>query len=961
MSGISSSVGAFSGIDRESIIRQLLAIEGRPKDTAQRQIVTYKSLQTALLDINSRLSALKSASTKFNLSRVFEASAASSSNEDVLTASAGAGATAGSYTFTVDRLVSTQQILSRGFADSTQTSVGASSFSFEPAAGRLDSQTRLATLNGGAGVPRGSIQIRDSSGTTTTVDLSRAETVTEVVKAVNDALGTRGNLSIDGDRLVLTDSAGGAGTIAVTDAAGSSGTAAGLGLTAAASGPGDGEAIFGAQINKLGTGATLRSLNDGLGVSVSQTAGTSATPDFVIKTRDGSSLQIDIGDIYSSEGARTATAVSTLGGVIERINSQGGGKVTASIDPSGTGLRLTDNTSGATTFEVTEYATGSSTGTTARDLGLLGSADGGAGTITGKRLITKINSALISTLRGGAGLPSGAFSVTARDGSQLDFSVGTTGSVSDLIADVSSGSGGKLSLELGSDGRGFVLRDLTGGSGALTVGGVGALALGLQADSVAASSVKGTSAQRKYVGTTTLLSSLNGGRGVGAGKIKLIDSYGAQREISISSSATTVGDVINTINSSQGSSNVRARINDNGDGILLEEVAKPSGPGARKISVIDVSGSVGRSLGLAKESSATGAGLNRIDGSFERTVTFASTDTLQQVADKINAAGVDAVAAVIADGSSAAPFRLSLTARGSGEQGRFTLDDGGLDLGLSTLTEGTNARVFFGSSDPARAVLLTSSTNSFANLVSGVSINVKSANAAPVTVAVTTDADGISKSVADFVKAFNDVVGRIDTQSKYDQSTDKRGVLLGESSTQSLRSSLVSTILSQAQGASGRFTSLVQVGLGFDREGKLTVDDAKLRAAVAEDPRGVRDLFAARAQSASSSTAEVLDAQGNAIPGVTVSRSTSGSFTQLGVAEKLAQTIDKYIAPIDGVLIRRNQLLDTQVTFQNTRITQIDTRLASKRTNLEAKFTAMEKAIAALQTQSSSISGIKAI
>jgi flagellar hook-associated protein 2 len=956
MSGISSSVGLFSGIDTSSIINQLLQLEGRPKTQSQQRVVQFQTLQTAILDINTRLGALKSAATKFNLQRVFESARATSSNEAVVRATASPGAAAGSYSFVVDRLVTTQQLLSRGFADSTASGLGATSISVEPAAGRLDSDTKLASLNAGAGITRGSVRVTDSTGTATVVDLSRAASVNDVVRAFSSALGSRGSLTVDGDRLVLTDSAGGIGTLAVSDAPGSTGVAASLGLNVAATGPGSGEAIFGSRINTLGSGTTLRTLNDGLGVFISTTAGTAATPDFVITTRDGSAVQIDIGEQFNSEGARTATAVSTLGGVVERINSQSGGKVTASIDPAtGTRLKLVDNTTGATAFSVAEFTSGSVTGTTAADLGIKATATGGSGTITGDRLVAKLNSTLTKTVRGGLGLPSGQFNVVARDGTTLDFSVTANGSISDILSEVGTLSGGKLSLELSSSGRGFILRDRTGGTGPLTVDGVGALALGLQADEASTSTVVGNSAQRKFIGSATLLSSLNGGRGIGAGTIELTDSYGVKRNINIGTGATTVGDVLAAFNSSSGSPNVRARINDNGDGILLEEVAASGGPGSREISVRDTSGGVARGLNLAKTASGTGTA-NRIDGTFERTVTFAATDTLQQVSDKINQAGIDVIAGVIADGSSSAPFRLSLTSRSSGELGRFTIDSGSLDLGLTTLAEGSNARIFYGSSDPAQAVLLTSSTNSFSNLVPGLTVDAQSTSTTAVTVSVSADQENIEKAVQDFVKAYNDVSTRITTLSKFDSSTNRRGVLLGESTTQLVRGDLVTTLLSEGLGLTGRFRTLTQVGLGFDRDGTLKVDSEKLRTAINEDPRGVRDLFAARAQGETSNRQQVGDA-----PGVFVTVATAGAFSQLGVAEKLAQAIDKYIKPVDGVLTRRNRTIDDQIRAQNKRITQIDSRLESRRTILERQFLSMEQSIGRLQGQQRSISSLASL
>lgn len=965
MSGITSGVGVFSGIDRNSIIEQLLAIDARPKRTFQGRITQLQGLQTALLDINSKLSALRTSAASFNLRRVFESSAATSSDEDVLTATASPGTAAGTYSFVVDRLVTTQQQLSRGFADSNATAVGASAFTFEPAAARLDSNTRLATLNGGAGVVRGRVVVTDSTGAQTTVDLSRVETAAELVRTFNDALGGRASLSISGDRFKLSN-ASGTGNISITDATGTTGTAASLGFSSTTSTASSTTgSITATQTNKLGSGTTLRTLNDGLGVFITQIAGTSTTPDFKITTRDGTQINIDIGDIYDSNGARTSTAVVDIGGVIERINGQANGKVTASINSSGTGLQLVDNTTGATAFAVTETTNGNITGTTAADLGILGAATGGAGTITGKRLIAGINSTLVRNVYGGRGVGTGQFNATARDGTVLSFTLNADASINDLITQVATAStvagNQKFSLELAPNGRGFVLRDLTGGTGPLSVDGEGAQALGLFADESSASTVNGYSAQHKFIGSQTLLSSLNGGRGIGTGQFTITDSAGSNRTITISASATTVGDVISTINSSQGSPLVRARINDNGDGILLEEVIPSGGTaGARAIAVRDASGSVARLLGLAKDAAGTGSA-NKIDGSFERTVTFASTDTLQQVTEKINQAGVGVTAAIIADGSSAAPFRLSLTSRNSGEGGRYILETNGLDLGLNTLAEGENARVFYGSPDPARGVLLTSTTNSIGGIAGGLTIEAKAASTTPVTISVATATEAIGTAVDEFVKAFNEVNGRITSLSRYDSASNRRGALLGESTTSILRSELVTTVLQPATGASGRYQSLLDVGFSFDRAGNLQVDKAKLNAAIADDPRGVRDLVAGRAQGATTTTQSVNDANGNPIQGVTVTVNIPGGFTQLGVAEKLAILVDKYIKPIDGVLTRRGRTLDDQVKAQNDRITALDKRLESRRASLERQFIAMESSIGRLQSQQGSLGSIRSI
>ncbi len=959
MSGVTSSVGIFSGIDREQIIGQLLNAASRPKTLIQRRVVQLQTQSTSLLDISSRLSTLKAAAAKFNTSRVFEQVQATTSDDKVATATAAPGAAAGTYSFVVDRLVSTHQVLARGFGASTGVSVGATSFTFEPAQGRLDTQTRLSDLNGGAGITRGKIVVTDSGGTATTVDLSKVESVDEGIRAINDAAQGRVVASVYGDKLRVLDQGGGVGSLAVADAPGTTGTTASLGLTNGPTDPGDGGEIFGGEIYKLGRSIALRTLNDGNGVNFSKTIGTS-TADIRVTTRDGTVIEVDLGEVYENVvpaggGAAVPTltrnAASDVGEVIDRINAVAGGKVIAGLSTTGPGLVLSDTTAGAGSLLVADLGTG----TTARDLGINGTS--ALGQIDGRKLLASINSTLSYNLNGGAGAGSGAFTITGRDGTVRSFTVNTGGSVQDLINSFGDASAYLVTAELDKSGTGILLRDNTGGGGAFIVSGAGATTLGLATApaGVAASTVRSARLQHKYVSTATRLDALNGGRGIGTGNFQIVDSYGKTSTVRVTTSQSTVGDLISQINSSGGGS-IAARINDKGDGILLYEVVAPGGAGARAISVKDTTGGVAKALNILSTAAGTGA-QNIIDGSAERTVVFTATDSLQQIADKINQAGVQATAAVINDGSSSTPSRLTFTSRGTGEAGRFSVDTGALDLGLTTLSQGLNSRVFFGSTDPARAILLSSSSNAVAGVVAGLTLDVKSASAAPVSISVASDTTSIVASVNEFITAFNELVDRIDGLTGFDSTTNQRGPLLGDSTASGLRAELNSVLNSQPKAVGGRFQFLSQVGVSFDKDGRLTLNEDRLRTSIQTDAQAVRDLFAAKGQAQASTTERVFADN----PGILVRVSTSGALTTLGVAERLVQSIEKYTKAVDGIIPRRTKTIDDQVRTSNTRISQLDLRLASRRAILENQFIAMESAIGRLQTQSGSLQNIRAI
>src|SRR5690606_17853171 len=117
----------------------------------------------------------------------------------------------------------------------------------------------------------------------------------------------------------------------------------------------------------------------------------------------------------------------------------------------------------------------------------------------------------------------------------------------------------------------------------------------------------------------------------------------------------------------------------------------------------------------------------------------------------------------------------------SGTAGRFILDTNGFDLALQTLSEGDDARVFFGSNDPASALLVTSSTNTLDDLIAGVSIDLNTSSEDPVTLNVSRDVAAIEDKINGFVSAFNTLIGRIDNQTRYDDETETKGPLLGDS------------------------------------------------------------------------------------------------------------------------------------------------------------------------------------
>ena len=906
MGSITSGIGLISGIDTASIVDQLVAIEARPRDLVQQRVDILTAQKTGYLDINARLLALQTSADNFVKTQQFGAKQATSTNTNVLSASADADAPLGTYQFTVSRLVSTHQMISRGFADSDTTAVASAdtTLRFESAAARLDREVELAELNGGAGVSRGTIRITDRSGDTADVNLSRAVTLDDVVTEINNAAGVAVTASVDGDQLVITDNTGATASNLVIANVGDTGTATSLGIAGNSGGT---DVVTGTQINRITETTTLSALNDRRGVR----ALGSGQNDFSVN--DGTS-NFNV----SLDGA------TDVQDVLDAINNATGNtSVTAAIAADGVSIELTGNAN------ITVSALAGSKA--ASDLGIEGT---GGATFTGDRVLASLGSKLIRNVASGSSISAGIVNFDTGSGVQaVDLS--SAKSFADVISLINDAGAG-VTASLNNAGNGIEIEADNGAS--LTIAdSTGDLAASLNlAGTFADGSVDGGDLDFAYITENTRLDSLNGGRGVKAGEFTITDSQGVSATVDLTQGEKTLSQVIAEINSRP--TGITASINATGDGLLLTDTAG----GSLDMTVAEAGSTTAADLGIL--GTADGG---TIDGSFEKTVEITAGDTLEDLADKINAADIGATVTVINDGSESAPFRLSITAGESGRDGRVMFDDGGLGLNSTTLVKGRDAVVFFGSSNPAEAVLLTSSTNSLTNTIDGVSITLAGVSENPVSLTVSRNTDQIVDSVSTYVEAYNGLMGRINSLDSYDSESEERGLLLGDPTLATIRRQMISSVTQSYSDVDGRYTRLAQVGVTIGADSKLELDEAKLREAITTDLEAVTELFSLKTEEAAEDE--------EIVPGVTVPSDSVKNVTAKGFGASLQELLDGFTDSINGLLKTKTDSIDSQIEISNDRIESLNKLLVAKRQRLESQFAAMEMALAQIQAQQSSL------
>ena len=670
MGRIQSSVGLITGIPIAETVNQLMALAAQPRDTLLARRTSLQATQGAVVDLTALTLGVQLAARRLGVASLFSQRTVSSSNTALLTATATSAVPPGQYQFTPVQTAQSHHLVSSGLAMRDEP-LGAGEITFR-FGGTVNEAASLDDLNGGAGVARGKIRITDRSGATSVIDLRYARTIDDVLAAINASEEVEVDVRAIGDRLQIVDQSGGSGNLRVQEVSGGT-TAADLGLAGINVAA---DTATGQDIVELFPGLELARLNDGNGLSLRP-----ELPDLEITFRDGSAaLSIDL-DPADDPAPRT------LEDLLERINAADPARLQAQTSADGARIELTDlttNTGG--TFAVTSPVGGS----VAAELGLTGSSVGD--TISGRRLLSGLKTTLLSSLRGGSGLGSlGEIDLTDRTGDTATVDLAGAETLDDVIAAINA-SGLELQAEYNAARNGLRIVDASGSTVSNLIVADGdatntATSLGLAAD-VAADQVNSGSLARQVVSRSTLLSSLNGGGGVGSGTILITDSAGQASTLNLTQlDAETVGDAIDAINAL--TVGVTASLNADGDGILLTDTAAGTGT----LTVANVgSGRAATDLHLLGQATGT-----TLDGSTTITVAIDADDTLEDLVAKINALSAGVSASVLSDGSGSLRHHLSLLSNVSGLAGQLLVDGTGAGLDFDEAAPAQDAVLQLGS------------------------------------------------------------------------------------------------------------------------------------------------------------------------------------------------------------------------------------------------------------------------
>lgn len=193
-----------------------------------------------------------------------------------------------------------------------------------------------------------------------------------------------------------------------------------------------------------------------------------------------------------------------------------------------------------------------------------------------------------------------------------------------------------------------------------------------------------------------------------------------------------------------------------------------------------------------------------------------------------------------------------LTIKGEDALGKASLKDLGLNAGMvqsyeasqNTLFMSKNLQKASDSEFTYNGVSITRPTNEVNDVINGVNITLEQTTEPnkPAIISVSRDNQAIIDSLKEFVKAYNELIPKLDEDTRYDADTKIAGIFNGVGDIRTIRSSL-NNVFSYSVHTDNGVESLMKYGLSLDDKGVMSLDEAKLSSALNSNPKATQDFF----------------------------------------------------------------------------------------------------------------------
>lgn len=319
----------------------------------------------------------------------------------------------------------------------------------------------------------------------------------------------------------------------------------------------------------------------------------------------------------------------------------------------------------------------------------------------------------------------------------------------------------------------------------------------------------------------------------------------------------------------------------------------------------------------------------RVGTGTNQTVTLSATATLEDLQTGINDLGAGVTASIVNAGSETTPaYRVILTATASGASNGVTIvadgttldfTNGGGTGGVDTLQAAQDAIAIVG--DPTlNPMTLQRSSNAITDAIPGVTLSLlTTTGSSTVSVNVARDNGVVKENIKKFAAAYNEIVKFVNERTTYDVATKKGALFFTEPTAKGFLSQLRQALSAPVSGLT-TYSSVGEIGFKTERDGAITVDDAKLDSVLNTNYGAVKSLFI-------------------------------NQTTVTGVAQRINAAIDAIDDISTGALTVRKNALTKQVSNLTSEIDRKEDALSAYEEALKRQYAALDSLLSRLKGQ----------
>ncbi len=303
-------------------------------------------------------------------------------------------------------------------------------------------------------------------------------------------------------------------------------------------------------------------------------------------------------------------------------------------------------------------------------------------------------------------------------------------------------------------------------------------------------------------------------------------------------------------------------------------------------------------------------------------ISLTGTETLNAIQASVDAIA-DTTATVELDATTG-KYSLNIQSTTAEADVDLTFKDGDSSGGFSELIDNTKTQVAQLAEININGIDVIRKDNSIDDLITGITIDlVEADDTKTVSIDVSGKYSSAQEKLDEFVNAYNEIITTIEGLQSFNADSGQAGNLLGDNTTNLLKSGLRRMAFSTVDNIDGSVNNLSSLGITLEETGQLSFNSSTFTTAMEANKTEVTDFF------------------------------TQTTSSNEGFAVGFDTFLDGYLKGTTGILDTKEDGYNNSIKKIDTDIESIGRRLATRETNLRNQYINLEQLLSNFSSTSS--------